>query len=209
MPTERDTSAERDRVLPLLGSDGPIVLPADLPEEPGLYTIWPVTEKTIRDLGLEDVEGEPALTGRLLYLGKAQDSIFSRVAEKHFVSGDTGHSTLRRTFAALLGLESQPRRSKIANPTPRQMRTMTTNFDLTPSDDERLTGWISENLLTRAAASAWTPLAELEDAVGAILHPPLDQGRRPMWEPNPWREQVKVARQALQSRARVLAGLNP
>lgn len=209
MQTDRDITVERERVAPLLGAEGPVVSAAGLPDEPGLYTIWAVNEQTFRDLGLDDVDGEPALARRPLYLGKAQDSISSRVAGTHFVSGDTGHSTLRRTFAALLGLESRPRRSKIANPTPRQLRTLTTNFDLSPNDDEILTGWIAKNLLVRAATSAWTPLQDLEHAIGVILRPPLDQGRTAMWEPNPWREQVRAARQALQSRARVAAGLDP
>jgi hypothetical protein len=204
-----DLEAERDRIVLPLGEDGPVWTPDELPNEAGIYALWAVEQTTISDLGLEDVEGEPPLASRPLYVGKAQDSLLKRVAEKHLASGDTGHSTVRRTFAGLLDFESRPRRSGIAAPTPRQLRTITTNFDLTKEDDDRLTEWMQGNLVIRAAISPWNPLGQLERAVGAVLRPPLDQERSPMWEPNPWREQVTDARRRLQSRARIVAGLNP
>src|SRR5439155_13359997 len=104
-----------------------------------------------------------------------------------------------------LDLQSQPRRTSIAHPTAKQLRTMTTNFDLPQEDDDRLTDWLAANIAVRADQSAWQPLVDLERAVGAILRPPLDQGRPPMWEPNPWHAQVMAARRRLQARAREVA----
>lgn len=198
---------ECNRVISQLGDCGPILPPEQLPDDMGLYALWPESERSITELGLEDCLDEAGLTTRPLYVGKAQDSILSRVAGKHLASGDTGHSTLRRTFAALLDLQSQPRRTKILKPTPQQLRTMATNFDLTADDDVRLTGWLAENVVLRAAVSRWAPLRDLELAVGAILRPPLDQDRPPMWAPNPWRPQVTAARRRLQARARAVVGL--
>lgn len=48
-------------------------------------------------------------------------------------------------------------------------------------------------------------LRHLELAVGAILRPPLDQDRPPMWQPNPWRAQVKAARERLRAQAETVA----
>jgi hypothetical protein len=147
-------------------------------------------------------EGEDRLLGCLLYLGKAEDSLRDRLLSTHFRSGRTGHSTARRTFAALLDLESCPRPSRIAAPTPKQIERCITNYGLVPDDERRLTEWMIASLEVRSFASAWQPLNELERAAGAKLRPPFDQGRSPLWEPNPWRPYVAQRRRALRERAR-------
>jgi hypothetical protein len=200
---------ERDRVLVYLGPDGPVLSPDELPDDTGLYALWPLSDRSISELGLEDVPRVAPLLTRPFYVGKAEDSVLERVAGKHLVSGDTGHSSPRRSFAALLDLQSQPRRTTVPDPTPKQLRAMTTNFDLIPEDDDRLTRWLAENVLLRAARSTWRPLRDLELAVGSHLRPPLDQDRPPMWSPNPWRPQVTTARRRLQAQARSAAGLSP
>lgn len=156
----------------------------------------------LADLGLEEVDGETPLHDRILYLGKAEDSVRRRLARTHFETGKTGWSTLRRTLAALLDLASCTRPSRIAAPTPEQLRTMTSNYGLTPDDEARLTAWMIENLDVRAAATGSEPLPQLERVVGAVLRPPLDQERTPLWSPNPWRTQVAEARARLRTRAR-------
>jgi hypothetical protein len=174
------------------------------PDSPGIYTIWSADPAGLRDLELENKPGETPLMGRPLYVGKATDSTLVRL-DKHFDPGDTGHSTARRTLASLLDLESRPRRTTIEHPTPKQLQTLVSNFDLTESADGVLSRWMKENLLVCAAASTFTPLRDLERAVGAVLRPPLDQDRPPMWTPNPWRPQVSEARGRLRDRARVAA----
>ena len=124
-----------------------------------------------------------------------------RLTGKHFASGDTGHSTLRRTLASLLDLESRPRRSRIVNPTPKQVRALVANFDLASTDDAYLTTWMARHLEVCGFASSFSPLKDLEQADGAVLRPPLDQGRPPMWQPNPWRRLVAGHRQILRDRA--------
>ena len=197
--------AERNRVLGVLDETAKTQqVAASLPDSAGIYALWPATERALTELGLEDAPTGPPLMELPFYVGKDTRSVSKRLS-KHFTSGDTGHSTLRRTLASLLDLESRPRRTTIERPTQKQLRTLVTNFDLTDADDERLSRWMSENLEVVAAASAFTPLSDLERAVGAILHPPLDQERSPMWEPNPWRDQVAAARRRLRDRARVAA----
>jgi hypothetical protein len=201
--------AERNKVIPELEDAGRVLRLADLPAKPGLYALWPVGPSALEDLGLEDVDGLDPLMSRPLYLGKAEDSLVKRVAGKHFVSGDTGHSTVRRTLASLLGLEAVPRRSGIVSPTPKQMLTMTANFDLTRTDDDLLTAWMADNLIVRAAVSYWNPLRGLELEVGAVLMPALDLDRPPMWFPNPWRDFASSARRETQSRLRARLSEKP
>jgi hypothetical protein len=74
--------SERDRVLAFLGENGPVLSPEDLPDEPGIYALWPTGQQSISDLGLEEVEGEPPLTARALYVGKDQKSVLNRVGGK-------------------------------------------------------------------------------------------------------------------------------
>ena len=207
-PVVEPLIAERDQIVAILTDDSSASSMSELPDAPGLYALWPQSQRVIADLGLEDADGESPLADRALYLGKAEDSILDRVTATHFASRKTGHSTVRRTFAALLVLESQPRRSRLVAPTPKQFRTMTANFDLTDDDEERLTEWMVSNLTVRAATSQWMPLKDLERAVGAMIRPPLDQERKPMWSPNPWRDDVAMRRRRLQSQARAALGLD-
>jgi hypothetical protein len=193
--------AERDRLLRRIKETAMAQIEsAALPDEPGIYVVWPVDQRAVVDLRLRDVAGDVSLAARPLYVGKASDSVSQRLA-KHFTSGDTGHSTLRRTVASLLDLESRPRRTRIKNPTPRQLQTLVANFDLTERDDERLTRWMAEHLEVCGAASTFAQLKDLERALGVVLRPPLDQERPPMWEPNPWRAHVADRRRALRERA--------
>jgi hypothetical protein len=174
--------------------------PQEAPRSPGLYSISVLTAAALQELHLEDVERETPLLERILYLGKAEDSLRSRLSSTHFKTGKTGWSTVRRTLAALLDLESCPRPSKVH--TPEQLRTMTANYGLIQGDEMKLTRWMTKNLAVRAAATSAESLRELERQVGAALRPPLDQERPPLWSPNPWRTQVAEARARLRERAR-------
>ena len=75
--------------LPLTAAVGAV------PDRPGLYAIH-ASPQTWRELGL----GDPP-DGRPLYVGKAEDSLVTRDLKTHFGDGRTGHSTVRRSFAAL------------------------------------------------------------------------------------------------------------
>lgn len=68
-----------------------------VPARPGLYAIYGGAE-TWSELGLGDPPDE-----RPLYVGKAEDSLVTRHVSTHFGNDRTGSSTVRRSFAALLG----------------------------------------------------------------------------------------------------------
>jgi hypothetical protein len=198
-----DLVAERDRLLYRIENTARAKLEdAALPDAEGVYVVWPVNHLAVADLGLRDVAGESFLADRPLYIGKAEDSVSKRLT-KHFSSGDTGRSTLRRTLASLLDLESRPRRTSIVNPTPKQVRILVTNFDLAERDDDHLTRWMVQHLEVCGVASTFSSLKKVERALGAELRPPLDQERPPMWRSNPWRDHVADRRQALRERARL------
>ncbi len=85
--------------------------PAHVPDRPGLYAIY----------GDDEAWSQLAIERRpddLLYVGKAEDSLVSRELRGHFAidltrRAQTGSSTVRRSFAALLrdslGLHGVPR----------------------------------------------------------------------------------------------------
>ena len=96
-----------------------------LPARAGLYTLAPTGPEAVSVLGLEDLQPEEPLARRILYLGKAEDSLESRLISTHFAPGESGHSTVRRTLGALLGCQATPRGSRIINPSRKQLMTMT------------------------------------------------------------------------------------
>ena len=187
---------------PALGTIGSV------PTGPGLYSLSTSRELAIADLGLKELEPDEPLTARILYLGKAEDSIAKRLAGTHFTTGKTGHSTVRRTFGALLGLSATTRPSTIASPTRKQLMTMTANFAFTRDDDSRLSDWMLANLEIRAFEAVVPWLGDLERAVGAALRPPLDQELKPLWTPNPWRSSVASARERMRLALRTDLGLD-
>jgi hypothetical protein len=153
-------------------------------------------------LPLPEFEPHDPLGHRVLYLGKAEDSLVGRLKGTHFMTGESGRSTVRRTFGALLGFKPIPRPSRIMNPDRRQLMTMTANYAFTDEDDSKLTEWMVSHLAIRVFASSHASLGLLERAVGARLRPPLDQEQRPFWEPNPWRIPVAAARKRVRDQLR-------
>jgi hypothetical protein len=193
---------ERDNAAKALDLAAPPVAITDVERTAGLYSLAVRSVEALEDLGLEDRLDQQALIERVLYVGKAQTSLSSRLADTHFATDKTGWSTVRRTFGALLGFSPTLRPTRLTRPTQRQLMTMSANYGLRPPDERRLTEWMCEQLDVRTFASDWTPLKQLERAVGALLKPPLDQERPPMWHPNPWYEFVAAARERLRHEVR-------
>jgi hypothetical protein len=136
-----------------------------VPRSPGLYAFYG-DEQAWTDLRLA-----PAFDGRPLYVWKAERSLNGRDVGTHFTTGKTGHSTIRRSLAALLaeelGLVAMPRRA--ARPDG------SANFALEPAGDERLSSWMERRL----TLATWTKadglvLDEVESAVLLRLRPPLN-----------------------------------
>jgi hypothetical protein len=200
--------AEVEHAVTALDVSAPAISLNRAPTTSGLYSLAAKSIETVRRLGLADMPGEKSLRRRILYLGKAEDSLLSRLAATHFATGETGRSTIRRTLAALLELSPIPRKSGVREPSRRQLMTMSANYSLVESDDLRLTHWMEESLEVRAIEVHREPLKDFERAVGAVLKPPLDQERPPMWTPNPWRIQVGAARGRMRSIVRSEIGLD-
>jgi hypothetical protein len=152
--------------------------------------------------GLYAVYGDPAVWSQLglgappderpLYVGKAEDSLVTRDLDTHFTSGDTGRSSPRRSFAALLvdelALVAIPRRPE--NPEPKHWP----NYALEADGDDRLTEWMREHLtLAVWPCDQIRRLTKIEKAVMGHWGPPLNlTGVK-----QPWKKQVRDARGAM------------
>lgn len=162
-----------------------------VPDAPGLYAMYGDVQ-TWRALGLAAPPDD-----RPLYVGKAEESLVTRDLDQHFRNGTTGHSSPRRSYAALLATKLQlvacPRRWP--NPEPKKFHC----YALQPDSDERLTGW----MLVHLRLAVWpcrTPLSldKLETAVLLELKPPLNLTK----VDQPWRRQVRdVARKQMANQA--------
>lgn len=202
-----DLTTEAQRAITAVDACAAATLVSGVPTGGGLYSLRAKSTDAVDQLGLSDALNEEPLVERILYLGKAEDSLRSRLADTHFATGKTGQSTVRRTLAALLGLSPTLRRSRVREPTRKQLMTMSANYSIVGPDDRRLTDWMQQNLEVRGVETTWQPLGGLERAVGAVLKPPLDQETPPMWTPNPWRAQVSEARKRMRSIVRRDVGL--
>ena len=149
--------------------------PRHVPERPGLYAVYG-DEQAWHELGLEPQPDAP------LYVGKAEDSLARRELRGHFAAGggraQTGSSTVRRSFAALLrgqlGLRGVPR--NIENPG------RFSNYGLAAGGDEALTAWMHARLTIAvwpAPAGMDVPLASVERAVIRQWTPPMNLSENP------------------------------
>lgn len=160
-----------------------------VPDSPGLYAVhgeaatWAV-------LGLgHNPDGRP------LYVGKSESSLLQRDLRQHFADGRTGSSTLRRSFAALL----RERLDLHAIPRNPSKPAYFANFGLAVKDDEKLTGWMVDNLsIATWIATGSLPLGVLEGRVIAILLPPLNL----TGVVTQWSASVKTARAKMATEAR-------
>jgi hypothetical protein len=69
VPATSKLEIERDRVLPDLGESGPALSPDGLPDDIGLYALWPASEQSLAELGLENRPDQTPLIHRPLYVG--------------------------------------------------------------------------------------------------------------------------------------------
>lgn len=166
-----------------------------VPATPGLYAVhgsalvWSALGIAGREPGIP------------LYVGKAQKSLASRDVRVHFGIGasggsTTGHSTLRRSLAALLADQLQLR------PVPREKVPphRFAMFALDEPSDARLNDWMHEHLRLATwamPAGSEVSLADIESTIIARWVPPLNL----KGSPAPWRE-LSVARARLAELAR-------
>lgn len=171
------------------------------PARPGLYAFFGALP-VWRELQL----GEPP-DDRPLYVGKAERSLVSRDLDGHFFAdpawggkdtSPTGHSTLRRSIAALLvrdlGLVPIHR-----NPRKPEAK-YAANYGLRPEDDEKLGAWMRHRLrFTFWPSPPNTLLRALESRLSREWESPLN-----LDVPTPWRAFVKTQRAKLTALVRNL-----
>lgn len=162
-----------------------------VPDAAGLYAIYGDVG-VWKALGLGDAPDD-----RPLYVGKAEGSLVSRDLKTHFATGKTGWSSPRRSFAALLAgplqLSAIPRRP--ADPEPKRYSC----YGLKKAGDQRLSRWMREQLaLSVWACPTGTDLTTIEAKVIRALRPPLNL----TGVDQPWKKQVREAREALTSEAK-------
>ncbi|MEV8272305.1 GIY-YIG nuclease family protein [Microbacterium sp. NPDC077184] len=167
--------------------------PRHVPEKPGLYAVYG-DDQAWDELGLEPNLDSP------LYVGKAEDSLARRELRGHFAAGggraQTGSSTVRRSFAALLrnrlGLRGVPRNAN--NPG------HFSNYGLAEGGDAALSTWMHERLTIAvwpAPASLDVPLATVEREVIRHWTPPINIAENPSPAPG-----LSAARAAMAAEAR-------
>ncbi len=166
---------------------------AHVPPVAGLYAIYGGADAW-RDLDLPHRPDIP------LYVGKSEDNLVRRELETHFAASNTrraqtGSSTVRRSFAALLhdalDLHGVPR--NLDRPG------YFANYGLLPDADARLTAWMHEHLtiaVWAAPATLDTRLTDLEQEIIVAWGPPLNLRGAP--RPSP---QLKSARKAMAAEA--------
>lgn len=166
---------------------------ADVPNAPGLYSIW--AEGTVTEqLGIGSQSRATPI-----YVGKAERSLRDRDLRAHFGVDDakvrSGSSTLRRSLAALLADELELR------PVPRGKTAgdASKGFSLHPEDEGRLFAWMQDRLeLTTWAlpVALGVGLRDVELRVIRHWYPPLNIVHAPTS-----RTALRAARAALRSRA--------
>ncbi len=145
------------------------------PTTPGVYGFFLTEESKLRGVG--KVAGP-------LYIGTT-GNLAQREFDTHFASGQTGFSTLRRSLGALLKEELD------LVPIPRgtgTSRTNFTNYRFGEDGEERLSDWMTRNLVVAVAPLSEPDQAEKE--LIALACPPLNLTG---WS-NPDASAIKAAR---------------
>ena len=166
--------------------------PADMtpPPGPGIYAIFVD--------GIDSIGEVVANDDGLVYVGKAADGLASRLRRKHFKTGKTSSSTLRRAVGALLKNELD----LVAIPrAPRRTTKDIQQYRFEADGEERLTNWMEQHLLVGHHAVD-EDVAAVEKAAIAFLKPPLNMT---YWK-NPQRAVLDTSRGVCRSEARLKQG---
>lgn len=142
------------------------------PAKPGVYAIY---------WAGDDLENSPFQNGAIVYIGSSSN-LNAREFDHHFDSGNTGFSTLRRSFGALL---KEPLQLKAI---PRSAGSKPTVYSFENDGDDRLTNWMRENLQIGVYQTEDYDSVEkaLIEAHGSVLN-------LTGWD-NPYRKMIKQLR---------------
>lgn len=121
----------------------------DYPNKPGLYAFSLAKSSKLKQFGDE---------GKIIYAGKAEDSLRQRDLNTHFKDGRTGNSTLRRSVGAILKVDFKAiafsRNGTLNTPN-------IDNYKFDTKAEIELSRWMQENLLV----GYWEFNFSLEDKV--------------------------------------------
>jgi hypothetical protein len=133
------SDSDDDLLRQLEKSARPLTEVASYSRRPGIYGFFLLTGRLC--IGRETLTTG---NGALLYIGKTESSQQKRDVGEHLADGQTGRSTLRRSFGSLLreelNLRPQPR-----SDTEKSTRRFT-NFKFDTAGEERLTAWMKNHL---------------------------------------------------------------
>jgi hypothetical protein len=190
-PEKLEAATMRDALAALQRAHARPIGEGDVARRPGLYAIHGDAGVWLT-LGL----GEPP-DDRPLYVGKAEDSLFSRAVEGHFSDGSTGRSTVRRTLAALLR-ESVGFEGRHRNPDKPDSK-YAALYGLSSEHEKVLTAWMRTHLALATwakPAGGHLALHQIETPLLERLIPPLND------DVSPLRAQLRAARKVMADQVR-------
>lgn len=155
-------------------------------KQPGIYAIFFYGDKFPLEEAVEYLKIRP-----IIYIGKTESSSYERDFKQHFTSGQTGRSTLRRSFGALLKeqLNLKPIPRNISENSDRRYR----NYKFDSEGEIRLTDWMKSNLglsfypmerdieqiktLEKELINKLVPVLNLKDNYGNIFYSLVEKAR--------------------------------
>ncbi len=162
------------------------------PNTPGLYAFSLAKGASLKKFGD---------SGRIIYVGKAEDSLKKRDFDTHFNDKRTGSSTLRRSIGAILKIKLKAiafsRNGTVVKPN-------IDNYKFNTKAEQKLSQWMKDNLLIgyweyNTAAEKET-LRDIEEQLIIALKPTLDLDKRTV-KYNKHAPALKILRQACKDEA--------
>lgn len=180
----------------LVSSVIPIAATTAYSDQPGIYGVFFLGD----EFPLPDAN---ISKNTLVYIGKTESSQITRDLKQHLADSETGHSTLRRTFAALIRtqLELRPCSRSETEKTDKRF----VNYRLDDEGERRLTAWMRKNL-GLAFAACTCSVADIRRLEHEMIHtavPPLNLLGNPT---NPYLKKIKAARASCVAIARQSSG---
>lgn len=135
---------------------------------PGIYAIYYCGSDYLQ------IKGISISPECLLYIGKTESSQLERDAKQHFVSGETGRSTLRRSLGALL--RDQLNLIPIPRSNTEQSDRKFTHYKFDEVGESSLNSWMVRNLAVSFYEYSESPdkIEELERQLISLAVPPLN-----------------------------------
>ena len=155
---------------------------------PGLYAILLRLGSKLPECGVTYTPCMVTYMGQeyeLVYVGISTKSLRGRDYGDHFVKNNAGRSTLRKSIGSLMGLKKTYRSEDEKNKDRPKIK-------FVKEDEEKLTEWMTDNLLLLFKADL-TP-GKKEKEMIAILNPPLNLKDNPNIINKPYRDNLTKLR---------------